>query len=41
MPLKFKLKMFLSALISILFILFTAPLLAAGSVQSEKETRPV
>ena len=38
MPLKFEMKMFLTAFISIFFILFTAPLLSAGSVQSEKET---
>ena len=38
MPLKFKLKMFRSALICIFFILFAAPLLAAESVQSENET---
>ena len=39
MRLKFKLKMFLSSFISMFFILLTTPLLTAGAVQSEKETR--
>jgi hypothetical protein len=38
MSLKFNLKMLLSALLSLLFILFTTHLQAAGNVQSEKET---
>jgi hypothetical protein len=39
MRLKFKLKMMLSVFISLSIILFSAPLLSAGSVQSETETR--